>query len=221
MAHTHLDTDSSTYLENAHAFEGDHLGSAADYREDEFPWPSADAEPIDARQADNQKNGDGDGDGDGDDNDDDDDENDDLPVEDDDLVMPQLPPLPVPSSSAPMDEDEPEEAQAALEHHRQVEESIESLSRRPAVIIRFGGQAGKIVRTPVAGQQDDQFDYATYLSKLDPAAQKNLWYPFTSKLDWEVARWAKLRGPGDTAFTELLAIKGVSETPSFDSRWLT
>jgi hypothetical protein len=33
--------------------------------------------------------------------------------------------------------------------------------------------------------------------------------PFISKMDWEIARWAKLRGPGSTAFSELLSIDGV------------
>ncbi|KAI0821718.1 hypothetical protein BC628DRAFT_793206 [Trametes gibbosa] len=39
----------------------------------------------------------------------------------------------------------------------------------------------------------------------------NPWAPFTSQLDWEVARWAMLRGPGSTAFTELLKIPGLAE----------
>lgn len=37
----------------------------------------------------------------------------------------------------------------------------------------------------------------------------NTWAPFKSEIDWKVARWAKLRGPGSTAFSELLAIDGV------------
>ncbi|KAF8958080.1 hypothetical protein BDZ97DRAFT_1906593 [Flammula alnicola] len=37
------------------------------------------------------------------------------------------------------------------------------------------------------------------------------WAPFQSKMDWEVARWAKLRGQGSTAFTDLLAIDGVRD----------
>lgn len=37
----------------------------------------------------------------------------------------------------------------------------------------------------------------------------NPWAPFTSEIDWKVTRWAKLRGPGSTAFSELLAIVGV------------
>ena len=34
--------------------------------------------------------------------------------------------------------------------------------------------------------------------------------PFCSRLDWDVARWAKLRGPSSTAVSELLEIEGVS-----------
>lgn len=38
----------------------------------------------------------------------------------------------------------------------------------------------------------------------------NTWAPFTSEVDWKIAKWAKLRGPGSTAFSELLGIDGVS-----------
>jgi hypothetical protein len=37
----------------------------------------------------------------------------------------------------------------------------------------------------------------------------NPWAPFSSQLDWEVARWAKLRGPSSTIFTEFLKIDRV------------
>jgi hypothetical protein len=43
----------------------------------------------------------------------------------------------------------------------------------------------------------------------------NPWTPFHSKKDWEIAQWAKLRGVGSTAFSELLAIDGVSFSYSF------
>jgi hypothetical protein len=36
----------------------------------------------------------------------------------------------------------------------------------------------------------------------------NPWSPFYSKKDWEIANWAKLRGVGSTAFSDLLAIDG-------------
>ncbi|KAJ6599450.1 hypothetical protein B0H10DRAFT_1959125 [Mycena sp. CBHHK59/15] len=39
----------------------------------------------------------------------------------------------------------------------------------------------------------------------------NIWAPFASKLEWELARLAKLRGPGSTAFTDLLKITSITE----------
>ena len=52
----------------------------------------------------------------------------------------------------------------------------------------------------------------TYGSALDPNGldAANPYAPFASKLDWEIARWAKLHDPGSTMFTDLLAIKEVS-----------
>ena len=42
----------------------------------------------------------------------------------------------------------------------------------------------------------------------------NPWAPFHSKKDWEIAQWVKLQGVGSTAFSELLAIDGVSFSQS-------
>ncbi|KAF8952951.1 hypothetical protein BDZ97DRAFT_1992200 [Flammula alnicola] len=39
----------------------------------------------------------------------------------------------------------------------------------------------------------------------------NIWAPFVSEIDWKVAKWAKLRGAGSTAFSDLLAIDGVCD----------
>ncbi|KAJ3786888.1 hypothetical protein GGU10DRAFT_374527 [Lentinula aff. detonsa] len=52
-------------------------------------------------------------------------------------------------------------------------------------------------------------EYSQYSHNLK--AGLNAWAPFGSKIEWEIARWAKLRGPSSTAFTELLAIDGVCE----------
>ena len=46
----------------------------------------------------------------------------------------------------------------------------------------------------------------------------NPYTPFSSKLDWEIARWAKMRGPGSNALTELLHIEGV-RFPSTNSQF--
>ncbi|KAF8997261.1 hypothetical protein BDQ17DRAFT_1391908 [Cyathus striatus] len=52
------------------------------------------------------------------------------------------------------------------------------------------------------------FDEA-YLNNI--GCDSNSWALFTSKLDWEVAKWAKCRGPSSTAFYELLSIDGLQE----------
>jgi hypothetical protein len=47
------------------------------------------------------------------------------------------------------------------------------------------------------------------------------WAPFRSQLDWDIARWAKLRGPTSTALSELLAVQGVCASSSFSAASLT
>lgn len=37
----------------------------------------------------------------------------------------------------------------------------------------------------------------------------NPYAPFADRMNWEIARWAKLRGPGSTAISELLSIDQV------------
>ncbi|KAG1743776.1 hypothetical protein EDD22DRAFT_982113 [Suillus occidentalis] len=41
--------------------------------------------------------------------------------------------------------------------------------------------------------------------------EENVYHPFASKMEWEVARWAKLHGLSSTALSDLLAIEGISE----------
>lgn len=40
--------------------------------------------------------------------------------------------------------------------------------------------------------------------------EDNIYHPFKSRLDWQVARWAKMRGLGSNAVSELLKIENVS-----------
>jgi hypothetical protein len=44
----------------------------------------------------------------------------------------------------------------------------------------------------------------------------NPFSPFSSKLEWEIAHWAKTRGPSSTAFTELISIEGVRGINALD-----
>ena len=53
--------------------------------------------------------------------------------------------------------------------------------------------------------------YETYQDALPKVnSVPNIWAPFASKIDWEIAMWAKLRGPSSTALSELLNVEGVS-----------
>ncbi|KAG2352799.1 hypothetical protein BDR07DRAFT_1475000 [Suillus spraguei] len=63
-----------------------------------------------------------------------------------------------------------------------------------------------------AGQPVDvikQPSNATYHAQLDDSSADNIYAPFASKLDWDMARWAKLRGSISTAFSELVSIEGI------------
>ena len=51
--------------------------------------------------------------------------------------------------------------------------------------------------------------YNHYQTQADPEGE-NLYHPFTTHLNWEIACWAKMRSPGSTVVTKLLAIKGIS-----------
>jgi hypothetical protein len=78
-------------------------------------------------------------------------------------------------------------------------------------IVKFGGRAGKPIEGFQAKSADDT--YFDWMCAFDPegsSSSNNIYAPFKSKMDWEIAKWAKLRGPGSTAFSDLLAINGVS-----------
>ena len=70
--------------------------------------------------------------------------------------------------------------------------------------VPFAGQAGMAIN----GQRE-RSAYEQYAST--DTAVSNVYHPFRSKLDWDLARWAKMRGPGSTAVTELLEIEDVSD----------
>ncbi|OJT06023.1 hypothetical protein TRAPUB_1712, partial [Trametes pubescens] len=56
-------------------------------------------------------------------------------------------------------------------------------------------------------QRRERSAYETYQARID-AVNENPYAPFISRMDWEFARWAKNRGPGSTAVSELLQIEG-------------
>lgn len=105
------------------------------------------------------------------------------------------------------DEDEQPEEDLEEEQANLVENGWEP--ERPShIVVRYSDkypdhQAGAPMKKTQPG--DDN-----YRAVLDNSS--NPWAPFSSQMDWEIAKWAKLRGAGSTAFSDLLAIEGVSKS---------
>ncbi|KAJ3559580.1 hypothetical protein NM688_g251 [Phlebia brevispora] len=187
------DSDGSSTGSKTHEFAGDYFGGTSDYRNDEFSWEE---DSVDFSEDDSDSGSAEDSDG---------------KSSSSGYGIHWDPPMDIsPSPSPEPMEEESLEDEQTLERHRQMEEYTKGLRYKPAAVVRFGGDAGKIIQAPT--QPQSQYDNDAYQKRLGPESAQNPWFPFTSKLDWEVAKWAKLRGPGDTAYSELLSIAGVRES---------
>jgi hypothetical protein len=97
-------------------------------------------------------------------------------------------------------------APAAVRERRKM---AEDRFHETPIIVRYPSErAGEEITDERSPSAEDQYSAALGRSN-------NIYAPFNSKVDWEVARWAKLRGYGSTAFTDLLKIDGVSRYPVF------
>ncbi|KAK7024551.1 hypothetical protein VNI00_016226 [Paramarasmius palmivorus] len=88
----------------------------------------------------------------------------------------------------------------ATESHVHIEDCL----RHKPFIVKFGGHAGRPISDTKVDDSNTRYERALGNDKF-------LWHPFRSRLDWEVARWGKLRGPGSNALNELLQIPGLAE----------
>jgi hypothetical protein len=75
------------------------------------------------------------------------------------------------------------------------------LNNKPYVVKFSTGKAGAVYT-------NHNIDRNTYITQI--GNPENPFSPFSSKIEWEIAHWAKTRGPSSTAFTELMSIEGVS-----------
>lgn len=83
---------------------------------------------------------------------------------------------------------------------------VESCQWAEPVVVEYPSpRAGESLTSESAAS----YGYKGYARELEAEKADNPYLPFASKLDWEFAKWAKLRGPGSTATTELLNIEGV------------
>ena len=77
---------------------------------------------------------------------------------------------------------------------------IEQKLRKKIYVEHFPGKAGATIENDSLRN----YGFTAY------AHHENIYYPWISEIDWKVAQWAKLRGPGSTATSELLNIPDVS-----------
>jgi hypothetical protein len=115
-------------------------------------------------------------------------------------------PMPAPQENPPLLAAPTRETRKAAEdrfHHKPI------IEKYP------GGLAGKPTSTARAQTAEQAYE-----SSLTDSTASNPYAPFNSKTDWEAARWAKLRGAGSTAFSDLLNIEGVSSIQGFDFSFL-
>lgn len=107
-------------------------------------------------------------------------------------------------------------------HPETVQEHAEATSRLRArpFIVHYPNNAGSAI-TPPHGQPIiiEQEQYRHNLN-LGNDKTENLYAPFNSRIDWEIAQWAKFRGASSTAFTDLMAIDGVQFRSHFVSSFL-
>lgn len=75
----------------------------------------------------------------------------------------------------------------------------------PTIVDFPGKRAGEVCSEGIMSMQE-------YENALG-GPHENPYHPFASGVDWDLAKWAKLRGPSATSFTELLNISGVSVIP--------
>ncbi|KAJ7841714.1 hypothetical protein B0H14DRAFT_3086726 [Mycena olivaceomarginata] len=90
---------------------------------------------------------------------------------------------------------------------RELRQAAEDAFYHTPIVVKYPGRAGEPISMS-GGATSEQ----AYLGSLHDSVASNPYAPFTSKMDWEIARWAKLRGSGSTAFNDLLAIEGVRDS---------
>ena len=90
-------------------------------------------------------------------------------------------------------------------------ENVENQLRQPVFVQSFKEQfSDSKAGEPKPNNAKKSTSFTTYGSKVQ-GSDANPYAPFPNRINWEIAKWAKLRGPSSTAFSELLKIDGVQE----------
>jgi hypothetical protein len=119
------------------------------------------------------------------------------------LEVPTVPPPSLPSSDDDSDPDDPMDDERGRLLNRTERQIVEDTILVNPIVCPFPGYAGQALSE--AGPSE----YAIYEEQVG-ADIGNIYTPFESKVDWEFARWAKHRGVGSTAVSDLMGLDGVS-----------
>lgn len=85
-------------------------------------------------------------------------------------------------------------------------QAVENNLRQPIVVDKFPSNRAD---APINDYDGRDHAECSHYGRAVNENHHGTYASFTSCLDWEIAQWAKLRGPGSTAISELLSIDGV------------
>ena len=116
----------------------------------------------------------------------------------------------VPSSSTPLsDHSDGQPSSPCPVNINSGRQNIETNLRQPIFVEKYSDKyANSHAGEPVPNIPSDTPAFAKYSSKI-ANSETNPYAPFANKINWDIARWAKLRGPGSNSLAELLAVEGV------------
>ena len=110
-----------------------------------------------------------------------------------------------PSQPGSLDDDEPGPQNPKLDQAGR--RAIEQRLHQKIVVKCFSGE---VAGAPVPQSELADLGYDMFSGLDSDPENPNPYAPFKSAMDWRVARWAKTRGPGSNAVSELFSIPGVS-----------
>ena len=89
-------------------------------------------------------------------------------------------------------------------------QNVENNLRQPVFVEEYTTKyPNSCAGCPLPDTARSATSFAQYGSKI-ANSDKNPYAPFANKINWDIAKWAKLCGPGSNSLAELLAIEGVS-----------
>ena len=116
----------------------------------------------------------------------------------------------VPSSSTPLsDHSDGQPSSPCPVNINSGRQNIETNLRQPIFVEKYSDKyPNSHAGEPLPNISSNTAGFAKYGSKI-VNSDTNPYAPFANQMNWDIAKWAKLRGPGSNSLAELLAVEGV------------